>query len=365
MCSPAKSPQPEDIYVPIRSVWMLQLYASQSFVDGHISNSAVEDAGVELPELIGTMLCDAVERRFRRELSIGFTLTERNVTRVRGRINMYETARHQLLEKGLIACEFNELTINSEVNQFLRHALEYAAQLLSNVNSDTGAKRCKVLARRLAQMGICEPKSTVFPRTRLSPADKKPVAVAKLLLELAVPTRGEDTLPRFSRKHFTQHELRMLFEKALFGLFQYHLSPIGWRVSSGEWLYWNAQQTPRQLPSMQADIILRSPEGEVSVIDAKFTHMLIENRVGNESFKSPHLYQLYAYLRSQETLGEKWKTAKGIMLYASSGRNQQDQTFSFLLDGHPIAFASIGLETSIRGFRQKALQLVAPDLEFR
>lgn len=363
MSSSANSLQPENIYVPIRSVWMLQLYASQSFVNGHISNSAVEDAGVELPELIGTMLCDTVERRFRRELSIGFTLTERNITRVRERINMYETARHQLLEKGLIACEFNELTINSEVNQFLRYALEYAAQLLSDVNSDTGAQRCKVLARRLAQMGVSEPKSTVFPHTRLSPADKKPVAVAKLLLELAVPTRGDDAVPRFSRKHFTQHELRKLFEKALFGLFQYHLSPKGWIVSSGEWLHWNAQQAPEQLPSMQADIILRSPEGEVSVIDAKFTHMLIENRVGNESLRSPHLYQLYAYLRSQEILGKDWKTAKGIMLYASSGRNQQDQTFSFFLDGHPINFASIGLETSIREFRRKALQLVVPNLE--
>lgn len=363
MSSTVSSPQPEDIYVPIRSVWMLQLYASQSFIDGHISNASVEDAGVELPELIGTMLCDAVERRFRRELSIGFTLTERNITRVRGRINMYETARHQLLEKGLIACGFNELTINSKVNQFLRYALEYATQILLGVSNCDAAHRCKVLARRLAQMGVSKPKSTAFPRGRLSPADKKPVAVARLLLELAVPARGDDAHTRFSRKHLTQHELRKLFEKALFGLFQYHLSPIGWKVSSGEWLHWNAQQTPSQLPGMQTDIILRSPEGEITVIDAKFTNMFIENRVGNESLKSPHLYQLYAYLRSQEALGGEWKTAKGIMLYASSGRNLQDETISFLLDEHPVAFASISLETSIREFRQKALHLVAPNLE--
>ncbi len=86
MSSQDSSIKPEDIYVPIRSVWMLQLYASQTFIDGHISNSSVEEAGVELPELIGTMLCDAVERRFRRELSIDFTLTERNITRVRGQV---------------------------------------------------------------------------------------------------------------------------------------------------------------------------------------------------------------------------------------------------------------------------------------
>ena len=364
MSSTDSSPQPEDIYVPIRSVWMLQLYASQSFIDGHISNASVEDTGVELPELIGTMLCDAVEKRFRRELSIGFTLTERNITRVRGRINMYETTRHQLLEKGLIACEFNELTGNSKVNQFLKYALEYAAQMLLDVSSCDAAHRCKVLARRLTQMGVSKPKSTAFPRGRLSPADKKPVAVARLLLELAVPARGDDAHTRFSRKHFTQHELRKLFEKALFGLFQYHLCPIGWKISSGEWLHWNAQQTPSQLPSMQTDIILRSPKGEITVIDAKFTNMFIENRVGNESLKSPHLYQLYAYLRSQEALGGEWKTAKGIMLYASSGRNLQDETISFLLDEHPVAFASISLETSIREFRQKALHLVAPNLEF-
>ncbi|ERS42976.1 MULTISPECIES: hypothetical protein [Corynebacterium] len=362
MSSQDSSIKPEDIYVPIRSVWMLQLYASQTFIDGHISNSSVEEAGVELPELIGTMLCDAVERRFRRELSIGFTLTERNITRVRGRINMYETARHQLLEKGLIACEFNELTINSEVNRFLRYALEYAGHILSNVGSGDAAHRCKILGQRLAQMGVPEPKTAAFPRARLSPADKKPVAVAKLLLELAVPTRGNDALPRFSRKHFTQDELRKLFEKALFGLFHYHLSPFGWKVSSGKRLNWNVQQAPSYLPSMQTDIILRSPEGEITVIDAKFTHLFTENRVGNESIKSSHLYQLYAYLRSQEPFSEEWETAQGIMLYASTGQNQADETLSFFLDGHPVTFAGIGLETSIREFREKALMLVAPNI---
>jgi 5-methylcytosine-specific restriction enzyme subunit mcrC len=211
-------------------------------------------------------------------------------------------------------------------------------------------------------MGVPEPKTAAFPRARLSPADKKPVAVAKLLLELAVPTRGNDALPRFSRKRFTQDELRKLFEKALFGLFHYHLSPFGWKVSSGKRLNWNVQQAPSYLPSMQTDIILRSPEGEITVIDAKFTHLFTENRVGNESIKSSHLYQLYAYLRSQEPFSEEWETAQGIMLYASTGQNQADETLSFFLDGHPVTFAGIGLETSIREFREKALMLVAPNI---
>ena len=46
------------------------------------------------------------------------------LNRVRGRIDLLNTEKHQLLERGKVACQFDELTINTARNRFVRAALE-------------------------------------------------------------------------------------------------------------------------------------------------------------------------------------------------------------------------------------------------
>ncbi len=52
---------------------------------------------------------------------------------------------------------------------------------------------------------------------------------------------------------------------------------------------------------MVTDIILDAPGADRRlVIDTKFTSILGTGRFGADSLKSGYLYQMYAYLRSQE-----------------------------------------------------------------
>jgi len=54
------------------------------------------------------------------------------------------------------------------------------------------------------------------------------------------------------------------------------------------------------LPAMRTDIILDTPDGHRIVIDTKFTAIVSRGWYREESLKSGYLYQIYAYLRSQE-----------------------------------------------------------------
>src|SRR5699024_8188583 len=108
----------------MRSVWLLQLYASEAYRRGVITDAAVDAADAELPLLLTTMLCEAVERRLTRELSVGFSRRAATLHRVRGKIDVYATQRHRLLDKGQIRCEFNELTSDHPVNRYLLRVLQ-------------------------------------------------------------------------------------------------------------------------------------------------------------------------------------------------------------------------------------------------
>lgn len=104
------SSQPSEVsgpsaFVPIRNIWLLQIYASRLYQQGLITDSALEDPGVSPQVLAARILCDAVQDRLRSGLNRGFTRSSGTLSRVRGRIDILNSERHSLFEKGRVACE--------------------------------------------------------------------------------------------------------------------------------------------------------------------------------------------------------------------------------------------------------------------
>ena len=103
--------------IPVRNLWLLMLYASDLFRTGGIGKVGLEDSPDELPDLVAEILAHAVEVRQRRRLSMGYRSREEELNRVRGRINMLKTESHQLLDRGKVACSFDELSIDTPRNR--------------------------------------------------------------------------------------------------------------------------------------------------------------------------------------------------------------------------------------------------------
>ena len=93
---------------------------------------------------------------------------------------------------------------------------------------------------------------------------------------------------------------------------------------------------------MQTDIILESrQECRRIVIDTKFTEILTNTAHRERVLKSGYLYQVYAYLRSQE--GEEGglaDSAEGWLLHPAVGADV-DETIR--VQGHDIRFVTINL----------------------
>lgn len=90
---------------------------------------AAEDLPEEIPDLVAEILARSVEQRQRRQLSTAFRQRQAVLSRVRGRIDHLTTSRQQLLAKGQVACRFEELTVDSPRNRYVRTALESVQQL--------------------------------------------------------------------------------------------------------------------------------------------------------------------------------------------------------------------------------------------
>lgn len=105
------------------------------------------------------------------------------------------------------------------------------------------------------------------------------------------------------------------------------------------------------LPGMITDIVIDDPAlGRRLVIDTKFTSVLGVSRFGGASLKSPYLYQMYAYLRSQEGRDSLWDHASGLFLHPAVDVRVRE---SATIQRHAIAFATVDLAQDVQAIRRE------------
>jgi 5-methylcytosine-specific restriction enzyme subunit McrC len=144
-------------------------------------------------------------------------------------------------------------------------------------------------------------------------------------------------------------------------LYNVVLSLQGWRVDTGRQFGWPVEAKTSGidaiLPIMKTDIVLEHPEtSRRIVIDTKFTSILAQGHYRDGILKSGYLYQLYAYLRSQEGRGDQLADrAAGLLLHPSVGE-MIDETA--VVQGHAIKFATVDLAASTHEIRAQLLRMV-------
>ena len=362
-------------YVPVRNIWLLLLYASQLYRELPASQRVdLEKAPDDIPYLVAEILANAVERRLRRNLSHGYQRREADLNRVRGRIDLFRTERGQLLKRGRVACIFDELTVDTPRNRYVKAALTHIADLVGNMaHHQELERRCRDLAFRMGRAGVVgylnsRQAGNAVGLDNMGWVDtheRQVLSAARLALNLLIPTEqpGSALLPTVNR---LETQGWKLYENAVAGFYDAVLSHYGWRVRQSSHIQWPVFEPSPGLraimPEMIPDIVLERREhripatGERIVIDTKFTSIVGQSQYGKQTLKSGQIYQLYAYLRSQEQPGDPVSChSTGVLLYPSLGVDYDE---SAIIQGHRICFATVNLTANSETIRSQLLRIV-------
>ena len=355
--------------IPVRNLWLLLLYASDLFRHKSIAEQGIEDSPDDVAHLVAEILTHHVELRIRRNLSFGYLPRANDLKRVRGRIDLLRTKRRHLLKRGMIACQYEELSIDTARNRYVAAALRQLAKLISP-QSDW-RRQCHLFATIFEKMGVNreKPAWSEVATDRIghhNADDRYMLDAARLVFELVLPT--ETTGNRHHISPDRNYQVWKLFEKGVAGFYNVTLSGYGWRTQAGTRMLWpiktkSSDEIDRIFPNMYTDIILEHQDQRRRIIvDTKFTHILQKGQWNNESLRSNHLYQIYTYLRSQERSDDPLSlTASGLLLHPSTGVNVNEFV---TIQGHEIRFATVDLaaETSvIRNQLFRAIGVENPD----
>jgi 5-methylcytosine-specific restriction enzyme subunit McrC len=153
--------------------------------------------------------------------------------------------------------------------------------------------------------------------------------------------------------------LYKIYERFVANFYRFHLKD--WEVNAQKRLDWHARESNEHLPLMVPDLMLQEKSsGKMLILDTKFTaHSLVENPWGKIIYDSSHLYQVYAYLKSQEHLSEAHRAASGILLYPAVGQRVSERV---RLQDHVIRIESIDLAAPWPEIETQLMEVVTSSL---
>ena len=318
----------------------------------------VEQNPDDIPDLVAEILTRAVENRIRRNLTHEFRGNRADLTRVRGRIDVLRTERHSLLQRGRIACSFEELTTDTPRNRLVKTALNKLSGDLAG-DKDLG-RRCRRLAGALDRAGVSDDigvgtnlrnLQSRASASRTNVDDRQMLAAAELAFSLSLPTEDPGR-SRIAAPNRDEAWARKLFERAVGGFYSTVLGPRGWRVDPGKKIDWPVQPETK---TAQIDDILPNGGRHRIVIDTKFAEVLKPGHYRSRTLTSGYIYQIYAYLRSQEHNDDPASlNSSGMLLHPAVG---EDVDESAVIQGHRIRFATVDLAADSTTIRRRLIDL--------
>lgn len=305
--------------IPVDNIYFLLCYAWNRLEEKE--QVPVDTSHVtEIVDLLARVLDSGLGHLIRRGYDRGYTTYEEDTSVLRGRLLMGETMRRGLQRRARVHCRHDELSHDVLHNRILKNIV---ARLLRTPGIDDSIVANLVDHRhRMHTVSDMVLSDTDFSRVVLHRNNffyDFLLRIARLIHHNLLPSekRGEYRFRDFDRDPV---RMRLLFEEFIRNFYKRELTD---RTVKSEELSWDLTAiTPGSeslLPKMKTDISILAPGSRI-VIECKFTarHFQQRDETYKQTFRSEHLYQLTAYLR---TLRERHPDddIEGLLLYPTVG----------------------------------------------
>ena len=357
--------------IPIRNLWHMLLYAWNEVPLNDLRAWSLGNAYVEsaptLDALLASVLIRLVQQRLRIGLGHNYIDETNTLQGIRGRINFAETIKQHTLERGQLICDFQGYRANSLKNRIIRSTL---ARLVKTGEFGPDPALMREIQQKLRRLlrdmdGIDFVDLTpdlirrqLYARSGHDHDYRLMLSICDLIVQRQMPSdvEGHATgiVPSIERELLVLYNV---YERFVANFYRLHLRD--WEVAAQKRLEWHAPEANERLPRMVPDIVMQEPStGRMIVLDTKFTaHSLVENRWGKAIYDSSHLYQLYAYLKSQEHVSEAHRKAVGILLYPAVKNIFSDRV---RLQDQVLRIESVDLAVPWQEIEQQLIRIVIP-----
>ncbi|MGI6409844.1 MAG: 5-methylcytosine-specific restriction endonuclease system specificity protein McrC [Bacteroidales bacterium] len=340
--------------IPIQNIYYLLCYAWNKLEESEIVNVDEIDS-TELIDLFAKVLSNRCSRLLKQGLDRYYVEHEDVIMGIKGKFNFSATIKQNVLPLSKTACIYDEFDYDILHNQILKTTI---GKLLRTKNLDSSIKdELYKVYLKLPPISEIVIRKAMFNQIRLHRNNYHYDFILKVCQIVNENLFIDESKGNYKFKDFTREEKAMarLFEAFVRNFYKIETDfsvssdSIKWQFESD-----NAEDLD-MLPAMLTDITLQGKNQKI-IIDTKYYKEAFQTRFDKQKINSSNLYQLFSYLKNQETDSELTQNCEGILLYPSI---QNDFVHSFKYENHKIRIISINLNQDWQNIRTDLLKIVA------
>lgn len=342
--------------IPIANIYYLLSYAWNK-LDEKDRIKVSTDGITNTKDLLAKILINGTNVLLKRGLDKSYIHHIEDVSAIKGKIQISDTLKGNLLAKQRTVCGFDEYSSDTLLNQILVSSIHNLLKT-EGLNKDFKANLVN-LKRHFYGVSIIKLNKKHFRQTRIHRNNKFYgflMNVCELIYDSLLPSEnsGHYKFSDFSRD---EHKMNQLFEAFIRNFYKIEQSKFN--TVKAENINWQLEPLDADsegfVPLMKTDITLIGNESKI-IIDAKYYRETISTHYGAKKIKSNNLYQLFSYLLNQEDGSMRNRLAKGILLYPTV---QEEYDLNYQYKDHHIQIKTLNLNDDWNNIAKRLHAIIA------
>ncbi len=320
----------------IKNIYYMLTYAFQSLRQSNYDEIAEEEFD-NIHDMFAAVLGRGVSQQLKHGLYREYVNCSDNLSTLRGKLDIEGTIKNKLQHRQQLACDFDELSENNLMNQVLKTTMMLLLRQCDVKQKNKAVlKKCLLFFDGVEDVDVSLIHWEMIRFQRNNQSYRMLLNICRLVLEglLLSTEKGTVKMATFLDDQRMSH----LYEKFILEYYRYHHPELN---ANPDQVKWNLDDdNDMWLPNMITDITLKSKDGKVLIIDAKYYGDQMQSNFDVQKYRNGNLYQIYTYVKNWDK--EQTGDVSGMLLYAKTGEEYQP-TNQFLMSGNRIAVESLNL----------------------
>lgn len=324
-------------------------YAFSNLVSKKIEEVSTEDFD-SVWDLMAEILANGITKHTKSGLAKEYVNFTEDLSTLKGKLSFNESIKNLSRRNQKLTCNFDEYMIDTPFNQIIKSTM-----LLLIKTEEVKKERKKQLKKllpyfnKVSTINLKNIEWNRFSFHRYNYSYKFILTICYLIAKSLILTteKGEYKLMSFDDdKHF--HDL---YEKFLLEYFKRHYSDLN---PSAPHIAWNltADCDTTYLPQMETDVTLHDKTtGKILIIDAKCYGKIMQRQYDKATYRSGHIYQIYAYVKNKDTNSSG--KVSGLLLYAKTPESEAMEESKYQIGGNDISIKTLNLNCEFNEIKKQ------------
>lgn len=338
--------------IPIENIYYMLCYAWDK-LDYLERNKVGTLEESDVLNLLSRILVNEVNFIIKKGLNREYNYFEEEISIIKGKININKSIPLMVSKKNKLNCSYQELDFDITINRILKTIIINLLKI--DALSKDNKKYLKKILFYFNSIDTIYLNERLFNSIRYNPSNKSYkfiMNICKLINDnLLISKNGKEA----EFYNFLEDERKMayLFENFVRNFYKKELKSSKVYRENIKWAL--TGENLEYIPKMETDISIEFPNKKI-IMDTKYYKNALNKNFGKDKLISGNLYQLFAYLKNNESKSFKDKNSDGILLYP---RVNNDLDLRYNIENHVIKICTVNLNMKWNNIKERLLDIIS------